>query len=140
MNDSMARNRGFTLLELMIVVAIVAILAAIAYPSYQRHVIKTRRTTAAACLTELSQYMERYYTTKLSYAGATLPATGCAADLNGFYNFAFTGGVAPTASAYSITATAAGMQLKDTQCGNLSLNQIGTKAVSGSASSANECW
>ena len=74
-------HRGFTLVELMIVVAIVGILAAIAYPSYTQHVLKTHRRAAQACLLELAQWMERYYTSKMTYAGASLPNTSCRNDL-----------------------------------------------------------
>src|SRR3546814_19429854 len=56
---------GFTLIELMIVVAIVAILAAIAYPSYINHITKTRRAAGAGCALEAAKFMERFYTTNL---------------------------------------------------------------------------
>jgi len=66
-----AVDRGFTLIELMIVVAIVGILAAIAYPSYQSSVEKSRRSDAQAALTAFSAAMERYYTDNgNSYLGA----------------------------------------------------------------------
>src|SRR5215469_15393153 len=68
---------GFTLIELMIVVGIIAVLVAIAYPSYQQHIIKTNRTAAEGCLSEYSNYMERYYTTNLTYG--QLPASGSTA-------------------------------------------------------------
>ena len=58
---------GFTLIEVMITVAIIAVLTAIAYPSYESHVTKTRRAAAAGCLLERAQFMERFYTTNLSY-------------------------------------------------------------------------
>src|SRR3546814_661335 len=58
---------GFTLLELMITVAVVAILATIAYASYQDQIIKSRRAAGATCLQERAQFMERFYTTNLSY-------------------------------------------------------------------------
>ena len=67
------RNQGFTLVELMIVVAIVAILAAIAYPSYKEYVRKSRRADAKAVLVEAAQFMERVYTEDFSYASAELP-------------------------------------------------------------------
>lgn len=63
-------NKGFTLVELMIVVAIVAILASIAYPSYSNHVIKTRRTDAQGNLLALANAMERHYTQSNTYEGA----------------------------------------------------------------------
>ncbi len=59
--------RGFTLIELMIVVAVIAILAAIAYPSYQDSVRKSRRADAKAALLDLAQFMERNYTTANRY-------------------------------------------------------------------------
>ncbi len=124
-------QRGFTLIELMIVVAIVAILAAIVYPSYQAQVIQTRRSTASACLLELAQFMERYYTTKMTYSGATLPSTQCQTDLAGYYVFQFSG---TPGSDYTIQAVAQGVQAtKDAACTPLAITHTGSKTPAG-------CW
>ncbi|QGU32844.1 type IV pilin protein [Thermochromatium tepidum] len=129
------KSKGFTLIELMIAVAIVGILAAIAYPSYQAHVIKSRRATAQGCLLELAQFMERYYTTNMSYAGATLPAgTQCQTDLQGHYTFGFSG--TPNATSYTLQATAQGLQAdRDANCTPLTINQAGAKTPT-----TNDCW
>ena len=66
---------GFTLIELMIVVAVVAILAAIAVPSYQEQVRKSRRAQAKADLVEYAQMAERFFTVNNTYVGFTLPTT-----------------------------------------------------------------
>jgi len=142
--------RGFTLIELMIVVAIIAIIAAIAYPSYINSITKTNRAAAKACLSEHANYMERYYTTNLSYykdtAGtvlAALPALGCDTDggMNTKYTFSFS--AAPTAASpntYTIQAAPQGVQAsRDTQCGTLTLNQAGTRTESGTGTLA-DCW
>jgi type IV pilus assembly protein PilE len=139
----MNMQKGFTLLELMIVVVVVGILAAIAVPSYQSYAIKTRRATAAACLTELSQFMERFYTVNLRYdqdttgTAVALPGTQCQSNLTGHYSFAFL--KPPTQRAYVIQAVPQGVQAtKDPQnCGTLSLNQTGTRTAGGNPS---ECW
>ncbi len=139
---------GFTLIELMIVVAIVGILAAIALPNYRQYVIDSRRATAAACLSEQAQLMERYYTTVLSYANAVtdhaLPDTQqCRTDLSAFYTFNLSNVAART---YTVTAAPTGtQQSNDTKCGcTLSLNQTGAKAATGDnaacASRAAGCW
>ncbi len=138
-------SHGFTLIELMIVVAIVAILAAVALPSYQSHVQKTRRATATACLTELSQWMERNYTSCLAYnvtgagcatamTSALLPALNCRNEVAAAYAFSFAAN--PTASAYTLRAVPQGPQASDTRCGTLTLTQTGTKG----AASASGCW
>ncbi|GAB6195259.1 type IV pilin protein [Lysobacter xanthus] len=131
MNSNNVRNQaGFTLIELMVVVAIVAILAAIAVPSYQQSVIKSRRNSAAGCMLGVAQYLERYYTTKLTYVGAALPTAQCLNDLGAYYTLSL---ATPTATTYTVTATPKGAQLKDTKCNVLTIDQRGTKSVTGSS-------
>ena len=79
MTASRRASRGFTLIELMIVIAIVGILAVIAVSTYQDQIVKSRRAAAAACLQEGAQFMERYYTTNLTYVNATAPT--CASEM-----------------------------------------------------------
>lgn len=132
-------ERGFTLIELMIVVAVLGILATIAFASYTDSIVKSRRSAAATCLLESSQYMERFYTTRLTYVGSTpLPVQPCATELAQHYTFAANG--TPTATAYSVQATPIGQQLaKDTKCLVLGLDQKGTKSETGSGTVA-QCW
>jgi type IV pilus assembly protein PilE len=136
-------SNGFTLIELMIVVIIVAVLAAIALPSYEAYVQKSRRSEAAAALVENSQFLERVFTQNASYlvAGAqpTLPITRTPrTSVAGNQNYDIT--VAATAAGYVLTATAAPSK-PDPLCAPLLLDQLGAKTVlSGTAAQANICW
>jgi type IV pilus assembly protein PilE len=132
------RNRGFTLIELMIVIVVLGVLASIAYASYTNSVIASRRKAASACLLELSQHMERVYTTSLSYAGVTTtPTLACRTELSVFYTISVNG--TPTATTYSLQAVPTSQQ-KDAKCGTLGLNQAGTKSISGTGGSVPTCW
>lgn len=123
---------GFTLLELMIVVAVIAILAIIAVSSYGFANVKARRSAAKGCLEQSAQYMERWYTTKFTYAGAPSPATICDAETQKFYTFSFNG--TPDATTYVVQAVPTASQ-DDSKCGTLSLNQAGTKSPA-----TEGCW
>jgi len=128
---------GFTLIELMIVVAVVAILAAVAYPSYQDQIRKSRRGQAKADLAEYSQRAERWHTVNNSYMGFVLPTLRSPREPGSTarYNLALS---TQTANTFVITATAVNGQEQD-RCGNLSLSQAGVKTESGAAA-LSECW
>lgn len=145
MSGKLGRNAGlgFTLIELMIVVAIVAILAAVAYPSYNDYVMRARRGDAKTVLLENAQFMERYFTQNNSYLnGAANPALPILeAPKDGsvkFYDISFVG--TNTATAFTIRAVPKGAMLSD-PCGTLTLTQTGVRGVSnGGVRTVEECW
>ena len=122
------KQRGFTLVELMIVIAIVAILVSLALPSYQQSIRKGRRADAQADLIEFANQAERIFTQTNSYAGTALPANTT------FYTYSF--GAGPSATAYTIVATPAGTQSSD-KCGTMNLTQAGVRTHSGTETG---CW
>jgi type IV pilus assembly protein PilE len=130
-----AHSRGFTLIELMIVVAVVAILAAIAYPSYQEYIRKSRRAQAKADLVELAQLAERHHTVQNSYSGFSLPFTQSPRE-GGTAHYGLALNPEVTATSFTIVATPANGQAND-RCGTLSLNQAGVKTHSEGPS---DCW
>lgn len=132
------RIAGFTLTELIIVLAIIAILGAIAFPAYNDYVTKTRRADAQVALLDLATRMDRFFTNNNTYVGATLAGIGMpAATPEGFYNLAIT---AQGATNYTIQATPVGAQLADdTECASFTYDDLGTKGVTGTGSVA-DCW
>jgi len=134
-------SRGFTLIELMIVVAIVAIIAAVALPSYSSYVQRGNRAAAKTALLEAQQFMERYYAANNRYdqnnAGTavalparlqTAPAEGPKYDLS-----------ISAVDSTSFTLTATPRTGVSDNCGNLTLTNTGARNVSGTESVAS-CW
>ncbi len=145
---------GFTLIEMMVTVIIVAILATIAIPSYQKQVLKSRRTDAKTALLDLAAREERYYSTHNSYtsAAANLGYQGAFPVTvgSGYYNLSINvcGAATPPCAAdagaggsFSATATALTTQVKDTQCANFGLDSLGVQTVTGPATATpTTCW
>lgn len=126
--------QGFTLIELMIVVAIIAIIAAIGYPSYQDSVRKTNRADAMDTMLDTAQRLERCFTSFGSYNNASCTVPASINSTKAHYTVAVT----TTASTYSLTATpVSAQQLKDTKCTTFTLTNTGQKT---STPAGNTCW
>ncbi len=131
-------GQGFTLIELMIVVAVIAILSAIAYPSYTEYVRRGHRAEARAGLLEAAQWMERAATAQGTYpltaqfpAGLTrVPGERYAIALN-----------SPDGAVFTLTATPQGAQVGD-RCGAYTLTNTGLRGANGTTNGAivTDCW
>ena len=131
--------RGLTLIEIMVVLALVGILASIVLSSYQSNASKTRRYAAQSCLMEQAQYMQRYYTTAsnpMTYQGASLPAASCMTNLASYYAFSLTS----ASQSFSVQAVASGTQAGDTSCRTLALNQAALQSSSSASAATTGCW
>ncbi len=126
----MRRNSGFTLIELMITVAIVAILAAIAYPSYKQYVIRANRSEAQAYLMDLSQRQQQYLMDARAYADSvtTLGVSQPGRVANNYTITITVGSGLPPSFTITATPKSGTVQSSD---GTLSINQAGTKQWTG---------
>jgi type IV pilus assembly protein PilE len=137
----MNKTGGFTLMELMIAVAIVGILAVIAVPSYQQYLRRANRTDATKTITLDAQALERCYSQVFSYVGCTGAAAGTLASPNGKYNVTISGpDPAVAAPSYFISAVPLSPdQIADTACTSFTLNTAGAQGATGT-SNARTCW
>jgi len=125
-----ASSRGFTLIELMIVVAVIGILSAIAYPAYQDSVRKSHRADGKTALLQAVQAAERLFTRNNSYLG--VDAVIAAASDEGHYTLS--ADPVPTATTFAIKATPVGAQASD-PCGELTINELNVKG-----GAVANCW
>lgn len=144
-------QRGFTLVEVLVTVAIIGILATLAYPSYRQSIAKTWRMKAIGCLEEMSQGMARRYTEAFSYAGAGPPPNSCAIagdegadweavdeEMGARYQFSLA--LDEDGAGFTLTADAIGHQAtEDPACTELTLNERGQGEPSGDEGEA-DCW
>ena len=127
-------NRGFTLIEIMIVIAIIGIVITIGYPSLTEYVKKGRRTEVAGLLSEQAQILERFYSMKNVYTGATGLSAG-----NDFYT------ITPTLTdqTFLLTATRkAGSSMASDKCGDFTLTNTGVRNMVNATSglTTKDCW
>jgi type IV pilus assembly protein PilE len=130
------RTAGFTLIELMIVVAIIAIIAAVAYPSFTDQVRKSRRAQAKADLLELAQLAERSRTVHNTYADFDLPFAQSPREGTARYQIQWAED--PDASTFELEAVPLDSQQRD-PCGTLSVNQANQKTPA-AADVTPSCW
>ncbi len=128
------KPEGFSLIELIIALAIVAILATIALPSYQQQLLQTQRSDGTTALATFAQKMERYFLENGSYSGAT---TSLYQELSnqGYYQLSVTS----TSDSYQLSATPLDAQTEDSECATLTLNELGERGITGS-STTEQCW
>ncbi|OOZ41343.1 hypothetical protein BOW53_04300 [Solemya pervernicosa gill symbiont] len=136
----MRRAVGFTLVELMIVIAIISILATIAYPAYTDSVNRSQRSDGMAALLEVSQQLERCYTefSAFNNTGCSVVNAGPVISFNSAEGYYIVSATALAATSFTLLATAQAGQTDDTDCLNLTLTHTGVKGASGPKGA--ECW
>ena len=149
----MKKSTGFTLLELMIVGAIIAVLAGLAFSAYNEQTRKSRRAEAKQMLSDLALRQEKWRSNHAAYGSLTdLVGAATLASPSGFYTmsaitFAPAGGncaggqAVGSANSYVLTATTAGIQASDLKCATLTLsNYCGTVSKTWTGASSTSCW
>lgn len=125
------KQHGFTLIELITVLAIISVLASVSYPVYTQHIIKTRRIQAEISLLDLASSMERFYVMHHNYADAPEPQ-----NENPSYQIKI---VTADEQSYLLQAIPQNSQKQDIACGSLGFDGTGLKTISGNGKIA-DCW
>lgn len=131
-------KKGFSLIELLIVIAVVGILAAIAYPTYVDAITQSRRADAKTTLLDIAQRIERFYSENHTYADVADSVGGTPqTSPDGWYTINITS----TASTYTLTAVPQNAQANDTGCETFTYNNLGQEGVTNGATlPADQCW
>jgi type IV pilus assembly protein PilE len=138
----MGRVRGFTLLELMIVLVIIAILAAIAIPAYNRYAFRAHRVDGQELLLRVATAQERYYSTNNAYGSLADVGYNNPLSEKGYYTASVAFPAGSASQAFVATATPVGGQAQDV-CGPLTIDNAGNKTpgpASASSNSNGSCW
>jgi len=142
MSTTRSSEGGFTLIELMVTVAVIGILGAIAFPSYTSYLARSNRAAAVSMLMDVASRQEQYkidaraYSNQLSQLGYPTVPTEVSAN----YQVAVAADNTAAPPTYSIRATPIGSQLvRDAQCGTLTIDQTGARSISGTGP-AGKCW
>lgn len=141
------RQQGFTLIELMITVAIIAILASVAYPSYISYVARTNRSAAQSFMLTVANRQQQsmlnarqYFAVANAGEWTTNANMSVPAEVSSHYTVTVAANNAATPPTFTVTATPSGAQAtNDAKCGNLTYDQAGTKGVTGTGGVAS-CW
>ena len=136
MSASLHRFRGFTLIEVMIAVAVVAILTAIALPSYREYIARGHRAEARAGLMQAAQWLERAATATGTYPASDIPQALKTVSSGGY---AISANVPTGGGSFTLTATRQGVQAND-RCGNFTLDNAGVRGITGGTATVAECW
>lgn len=141
------QNSGFTIVEVLITVAIIAIIAAVALPSYQQYLIKTRRVDAANALLKIHAEQEKYYFENNTYMSDAVFRTQNTArswlpdyptTSSSYYTIAIAANGGTLQDGFVATATPTGIQANDTDCTSISLNSNGQRTATGA--DVDDCW
>jgi type IV pilus assembly protein PilE len=131
-----ASARGFTLIELVVVMAIAAVLAAIAIPSYSEYIVRSNRSSAQSLLSEIASRQAQFFLDRRTYATTVVALNLPVPDeLGARYTFAIAVNVGPPLT-YTVSATPTGLQAND-RCGVIAIDQAGNKTA---AVGATRCW
>lgn len=124
---------GFTLVEMLVCLSLIGVLLGIALPTYREHIQRVRRLDAQKSLVELAQSLERFYTSRGSYLGATLPFEQSPREAReAYYRLGFASG--PEESRYVLQAEPVGAMAGDA-CGVLTLASSGLRGAA-----TERCW
>jgi len=142
------KQTGVTLVELMVVVAILALIASFAYPSYERYVTNSKRTAATSALLQIADRQQQFFMDNKTYANdltdlgftanpwviADDGTASTAGNSDSVYSISLSNVAATT---YTLTAAPLHSQLRDTKCGSVTLDQAGTRSAS---TGSDDCW